>query len=105
MALVLVSVNYHLFSNRCTVTGSGSWGFKDIFQEYDKIIAVEPSTAMRKLGKHMTQDVEKILWLESLAQTINISSVDLVDFVYCGYVLEEASNAESNFLFFGVRLM
>ena len=51
----------------------------------------------------MTQDVENMIWLESLAQVINISSVDLFDFVYCGYVLEEANNAESK-CFLSTRL-
>ncbi len=64
-------------------------------------MAVEPSPAMRKLGKYLTEDVEKIVWFDTLARIVNVHDLDgLFDIVYCGYVLEEISDAECKEILF-----
>jgi len=79
--------------------GSGSWAFYDVYREFDKIVAVEPAVPMRKLGKFLTEDLEKIAWFDSLARLINMHDMDgLFDVVYCGYVIEEAKNPEARAL-------
>ena len=51
--------------------GSGLWGGLNIYSDTVKrVAAVEPNTAMRKLGKFMTEELNKdnsILWVDSLA--------------------------------------
>jgi hypothetical protein len=49
---------------------------------------------MRKAGKHLTQDISKIIWIDMLAQTAVYDYAKSFDLVYCGYVLEEAKSAE-----------
>lgn len=49
---------------------------------------------MRKAGKHMTQDIEKVVWIDMLAQTAVYDHAKSFDVVYCGYVMEEAKSAE-----------
>jgi len=79
--------------------GSGSYAYFDVYKKIDKIIAIEPSTAMRKLGKYLTQDIEKITWFDSLARLVNAHDTDgLFDIVFCGYVLEEVKTPEGKFL-------
>jgi hypothetical protein len=56
--------------------GSGCWAFKDIFQNYEKIVAVEPSAAMRKLGKFLTEDIQNIVWFDTLARIVNSHDLD-----------------------------
>ena len=78
--------------------GSGSWAFNDIFPNSKKIVGVEPAAGMRKLGKHLTQDIDNMIWLESLARIVNVPDIDGgFDFVYCGYVLEESKTPLSEF--------
>ena len=75
--------------------GSGSWAFYDVFPDGKHIVACEPSKIMRKVGKHLTQDMDKINWIDMLAKTAVYDYARGFDIVYCGYVLEEATNAES----------
>jgi len=75
--------------------GSASYAFKDIYQKFHKIVAIEPATPMRKLGKFLTQDIENIVWFDSLARIVNMHDMDgLFDIVYIGHVLEEVNGAE-----------
>jgi ribosomal protein RSM22 (predicted rRNA methylase) len=76
--------------------GSGVCAFHDIYPDAKRIVAVEPATGMRKLGKHLTQDINHLVWMETLARLINISDVDGgFDLVHCAYVLEEVQTAEN----------
>ena len=51
---------------------------------------------MRKIGKHLTSDLNQITWIDMLAKTAIYEFGKSFDVVYCGYVLEEAKSAESN---------
>lgn len=75
--------------------GSGSWAFFDLFPEGQNIVACEPSRIMRRLGKHLTQDIDKIIWIDSLSKTVNYTYAYSFDIVYCAFVLEEIRNPES----------
>jgi len=79
--------------------GSGSWAFQDVYPENQHMVACEPSKVMRKVGKHLTQDLDKIIWIDMLAKTSVYEYAKSFDIIYCGYVLEEAKNAESFFFF------
>ena len=54
----------------------------------------------------MTQDIEKVVWIDMLAQTAVYDYAKSFDVVYCGYVMEEAKSAEgiisinSKFIYF-----
>lgn len=65
-----------------------------MFPNGENIIACEPSKVMRKVGKHLTQDISKIVWIDMLAKTAIYDFSKSFDIVYCGFVLEEAKNAE-----------
>jgi len=101
-----LSKNYHLYrlSNNLTPNlGSGSWAFYDVYREFDKIVAVEPAVPMRKLGKFLTEDLQKIMWFDSLARLVNVHDMDgLFDIVYCGYVIEEAKSPEGKNSFLSI---
>lgn len=51
--------------------GSGLWSGMHVYSDSVKrVAAVEPNTSMRKLGKFLTEDLNKdnnILWVDSLA--------------------------------------
>ena len=79
--------------------GSGSWAFYDVYPNSEHIIACEPSKVMRKAGKHMTQDIDKVIWIDMLAQTAVYDHAKSFDIVYCGYVMEEAKSAEGIYYF------
>jgi hypothetical protein len=66
-----------------------------LFPEGQNIIASEPSRVMRRLGKHLTQDINKILWIDSLSKTVNYTFAYSFDIVYCAFVLEEIRSPES----------
>ncbi len=61
-------------------------------------MASEPSRIMRRLGKHLTQDIDKIIWIDSLSKTVNYTFAYSFDIVYCAFVLEEIRNPESKFI-------
>ncbi|EGR28141.1 mitochondrial ribosomal protein s22, putative [Ichthyophthirius multifiliis] len=75
--------------------GSGSIAFNDTFPNFKHIIACEPSTNMRKLGKHMTQDIKNLVFVENLAQTISFPFAQEYDIIYIGHVLQEVPSPES----------
>lgn len=56
--LVLELVIFYFFLN-----------FHDLYPDVVHVIACEPSKVMGKVGKHMTQDIEKVIWIDMLAQT------------------------------------
>lgn len=76
------------------ILGSGSWAYFDVFPSGKNIVACEPSKVMRKIGKYLTQDIDKITWIDILAKTTVFDFAKGFDIVYCGYVLEEAKNSE-----------
>ena len=40
--------------------GAGSQAFADTFLDYQTIVACEPATPMRKLGKHLSKDLKNV---------------------------------------------
>ncbi|KAL4427502.1 hypothetical protein ABPG74_015205 [Tetrahymena malaccensis] len=75
--------------------GSGSLAFQDIFPECKNIVACEPSKNMRKLGKHMTQDISNLVYVENLAQTISLPYAVEFDIVFISHVLQEVPSVEA----------
>lgn len=74
--------------------GSGLWAGQHVFGETVKrIAAVEPSTAMRKLGKYLTEELNEktgnnILWVDSLSMIPGIGGEKgKFDIVIIGFVL------------------
>lgn len=47
---------------------------------------------MRKLGKHITSNIDNSLWVDNLARLTTIPNTDKFDMVLCSYVLEEVPN-------------
>ena len=91
---------FYLLINYTKKIGSGSWAFHDLFPESEHIIACEPSRVMRKIGKHLTKDIDKIIWMDFLSKTVNYEFAYSFDMVYCAYVFEEIKNSESKMKFF-----
>jgi SAM-dependent methyltransferase len=80
--------------------GSGLWAGQHLFGDSIKrIAAVEPSTAMRKLGKYITEEINEkcnnsILWVDSLSMIPGIGGdKGKFDLVLVGYVLQEVPTA------------
>ncbi len=48
--------------------GPAAYAFSDIFPDYHQIFAVEPNLAMKKMGEHLTQDLKRVTWLNSLSE-------------------------------------
>jgi ribosomal protein RSM22 (predicted rRNA methylase) len=74
--------------------GSGLWAAQHIFgDKIKRIAAVEPSTAMRKLGKYLTEELNEkcgnsILWVDSLSMIPGIGGEKgKFDIVIVGFVL------------------
>lgn len=71
-----------------------SWAINLSYENLEKIVCVEPNPYMIKLGKYLTQDIENILWLESLNITTGLY-VQKFDIVMCSFVLEEAKSPQT----------
>lgn len=54
------------------IIGSGAYAFADMFPNFKTIVACEPSIVMRKLGNHLTQDINKLTWIDTLARTVTM---------------------------------
>lgn len=80
--------------------GSGLWASIGVYEDsLKKIAAVEPNTAMRKLGKYLTEDLNQkmgnsILWVDSLSMIPGIGGErGKFDIIILGYVLQEVPTA------------
>lgn len=74
--------------------GSGSIAFNNLYPDNDFILGVEPSDAMKKLGKFLTSDLENLTWASNLSQSLNYRHHLEYDIVYCGSVLAEIPTPE-----------
>lgn len=81
--------------------GSGLWAAQNVFSDtVQRVAAVEPSTAMRKLGKFLTEELNEkcnnsILWVDSLSMIPGIGGEKgKFDLVILGFVLQEVPNAK-----------
>lgn len=82
--------------------GSGLWAAHNIFADtVQRIAAVEPAQAMRKLGKYLTEELNEqkcnnsILWVDSLAMIPGIGGEKgKFDLVILGFVLQEVPTAK-----------
>lgn len=76
--------------------GSGLWAANDVFKS-QKMAAVEPNMAMRKLGKFLSENTDdnlyNALWVDSLAM-IPQGEKGKFDIVILGYVLQEIPSAK-----------
>ena len=80
--------------------GSGVWAAHDIFgddglKKVQRVAAVEPNLAMRKLGKFLSEEQfnNEVLWVDSLAM-IPAGERGKFDLIIVGYVLQEVPNAK-----------
>ena len=79
--------------------GSGLWAGVNVWSnDLKRVAAVEPNTAMRKLGKFLTEelaDKHSILWVDSLSMVPGVGGDrGKFDVVIVGYVLQEIPNAK-----------
>lgn len=76
--------------------GLGSFGmaFADLFPVHDFIVNVEPATAMRKLGKYLSQDFKNTTWVSTLSETLRFEHHKTFDLVSVCNVLEEIPTPE-----------
>jgi ribosomal protein RSM22 (predicted rRNA methylase) len=80
--------------------GSGMWGGIDVYNDtLKRIAAVEPNTAMRKLGGFLTEDLNKdnnILWVDSLSMIPGSGGEKgKFDIIILGFVLQEVASAKA----------
>ncbi|KRX06714.1 hypothetical protein PPERSA_09116 [Pseudocohnilembus persalinus] len=73
--------------------GQSSHIINEYYPDLKKQILLEPSTVMRKLGKHITQDIENNLWVDNLARMATIPNTQSFDLILCSFVLEEVPSA------------
>ncbi len=81
--------------------GSGLWAAQNVFSDsVQRVAAVEPSTAMRKMGKFLTEELNEkcnnsILWVDSLSMIPGIGGEKgKFDLVILGFVLQEVPTAK-----------
>jgi ubiquinone/menaquinone biosynthesis C-methylase UbiE len=71
-----------------------SYAFDDLFPKSEFIVNVEPSDAMRKLGKYISQEHKQVTWVSSLSETLRFDKHQYFDVVSICNVLEEIPTPE-----------
>lgn len=72
--------------------------FHDIFPDGESLICCEPQHFMRKLGKHITQDNNRVIWVDNLQRLLTLPKTSSFDVIYLGHVLQELPNAQSRII-------
>lgn len=68
-------------------------GFYERYPLAELIFAVEPNVYMRKMGKHLTREIESFVWGETLQETAYLGDDKKFDLTVCSFVLEEVASA------------
>lgn len=76
--------------------GGGGIAYADLFPSLEFIANVEPSDAMRRLGKYISQDYKNMAWVRSLSETMRFDQHPDYDIVSAFNVLEEVPTPERN---------
>lgn len=77
-------------------TGAGGWAGLSLYPALDRIVAVEPSPAMRTMGKKLSKYASQFSWVESVANLPSaVHQEGLFDIVMCNYVLSENSDPKT----------
>lgn len=79
--------------------GSATIAIEEIFGTEVEIFSLEQSKIMKKIGKHITQDIDNSVWISSLVQTINYPSTFKFDAIFCSYYLTELQSEEGKISF------
>lgn len=69
--------------------------FSDTYPDAQFIVNVEPASAMRRLGKYISQEFDNMAWVASLADTLKFDHHKTFDVVSISNVLEEIPTPES----------